>query len=257
MPVKPRLVSARGRVRRGRRECGRRAGPCRIERPRLSIVWRNWRSGLTVAGASARQRFSGRDLVLRVVERLLPTTDRAPSERKAGRDAFANGPSRVKNVVSCGAARCSFVQQRGLRVGQLRPGCAIVGAQLVEEGRQPLEAGGDRALARGRDLGGPARRPGSSARRRLVARRARPTTVSESVMKFLIVWSGRRGSSASCRSRAGRGAPCGAASPMSCGRPGEAGAELGDDQPQPVPVGPPQDVADEVRRDRRAVACRG
>src|SRR4051794_27120567 len=88
----------------GALSAARLSGQC-DERSRLSATWRNWRSGLPTAGASFA---NWRRVWISSVESrtaVSPAVDMSPSERNDGRDAWENGPSRLKKVVRLGAAR--------------------------------------------------------------------------------------------------------------------------------------------------------
>ena len=82
-----------------------------------------------------------------------PVFDALPSERKAGREASANGPSSSKKVVSCWEEASRLRSAERLVVGHLAERLHRR-LQLLQEAGQLPEAGRDVAAALGRGLRG-------------------------------------------------------------------------------------------------------
>ena len=180
----------------------------------------------------------------------VPTSPASPSERTAGRLASANGPEAREEGVEVGRGALEVGQQRGLLVRELAEP-RHRRAQLVEELGEALEAA--RAARCGAWPRSRPRRPprAPSARRRACCFSSSwhdRVRVGDEVLDDLVLVAEDaqhpRGL-AQARVRAPQHL-------LEVVRaPGEAGAELGDDQPEALAVGAAHDVVDDVRRDRR------
>ena len=243
-----------GLVGSGRRPA-RGRGRSRIERLRSSIVWRNWRSGLPSSGANAARRrsssISSRDSSMaRVarVRRLAERADRAAASRaRTARRRSGSAPARAPRAAGCAAW------------GSARRRCARA---------RPSWARARRGSRAGGSSSGPAprsARPGSRRCRRpraptspassLTARPPRDT-VSASRMKSRMILFWPRRIASVCDELAQRRVRAADHLVELLGPPGEAGAELGEDQPEALAVGAAHHVVDQVGRDRRGRSAR-
>ncbi len=219
-------------------------------RSRSSIVWRNWRSGLARPGASFAEQAQLVDLLELALHRAA-ADDRCVAERLEGGRARRGERAQARQEGARGSAR----RPRGRAAPASGPGPASP-SWVAYGWSSPRKAGrsrNDAASASRRLAAVSAVRPASRTKRltSLLRASSAPITRSASVISDLIVlvWRPRMRSVSLVSRRPGRGAPDGVVEVVRA--PGQAGAELADDQAQAVAVGPAQDVVDEVEPDRR------
>ena len=176
---------------------------------------------------------------------------RGVAERLESRSALLReGAQALEEHVQLAGRRAEIAQHRYLSPGELAQP-AHVGLELAQEGGQPGEALGQVGAARRGDLGGLARLPHEAGHVGLAVleRADHGLAVADQALDLL-------GLAAEDAQRLAGLAQARMRAPQHVGEvlraAGQTRAQLGHDQPQPVAVGPADDVVHEVERDRGA-----
>ncbi len=250
MPVKPHFASSSQCALSGAggSVCAARTSYSCVRR-RSSIDSRNWRSGLASSGASAASLRSSSISSCDSSSALRPTFAALPSDRNDTRDDSANGPSSVNVSSRSGAAFCRS-RRSGVCSSVSLPSSAIVG---FSSSRNVGKSSNCRASSARRVALISAVSPASTTQRAtslllLLELRDHAVRVGDEVLDDLVLVAEDLEHLARL-AQAGMGA---LEDLLEVLRPaGEARAELGEDQPEPLAVRPPHDVAEQVLRHDR------
>ena len=239
----------------GRRRAARsppRAASGSTARRRSSMVWRNWRSGLARPGRAAGEPAQLVDLLVAGSHRPQADTGRRrPALRGPGRPCCGERPQPREERVEARGTAPGGRAAAGSGRGRARRGapCTARARPGSPAGERSVSASSSRRVAAISAVS-----PASRTNRvtSVLRSSSAPTTVSASAIRRSIV--SRLAAEDAQRLARLAQARVGAAQHLAqvVGPTGQPGAQLGHDQPQPVAVGPAQDVVDEVDRDRRA-----
>ena len=250
MPVKPSPSCAAVLSGAGGASC-LCSGSSSTDRSRSSIVWRNCRSGLASRGASSDSSRSSAISSADSVSAFRPTTAISPSARVEPRDALENRSSADEQAVEVGCRGVHPAQERDLLAGRRVELCERRAAARRGSVGSLFHWAWSRSA---RDAWISAVSIASCAQRESCSllrldRGAHLVGVGDEVADRLVLAVEDRERLGDLLERRVR-APDDLVQLLRPAR--QADAELGQEQPEALPVRPPHDARDQVGRDRRA-----